>query len=389
MTARRICVVTSTRAEYGLLYWLLKDLEASTDLALQLVVTGTHLSPEFGETVSTIEQDGFTVAAKVEALLSSDTGVGAAKSAGLTTIGFADALDRLQPDVLVLLGDRYELLAAATAALLLRIPIGHIHGGEVTTGALDDQIRHALTKLAIFHFVAAAPYRDRVLRMGEQPERVHVVGSPGVDNIGRLKLFDRGELSDQLDMPLGQPLFLVTYHPVTQASREASASGARALIAALSEFPDATVVVTGTNSDPAGREVASILKHFCSGGGATWVENLGTPRYLSLLAISDAVVGNSSSGIIEAPALGTPTVNIGQRQAGRLRASSVVDCAEDAEAIASALKAVTKPGARDEMLDPDPPYGAGDASRQICRVLAEADLARLQAKVFNDDGDTR
>jgi UDP-N-acetylglucosamine 2-epimerase (non-hydrolysing) len=381
---RRICVVTSTRAEYGLLYWLLKELDSAGDVELQLVVTGAHLSPEFGRTVSAIEADGFIAAANVEALVSSDTGVGAAKSAGLTTIGFADALDRLQPAIVVLLGDRYELLAAATAALLLRIPIAHIHGGEVTAGALDEQVRHALTKLASLHFAAARPYADRIIQMGEEPRRVHVVGAPGVDSIARLTLLSREALCEQLGSSLEPPLFLVTYHPATQASLESSVKGARALVSALSEVPEATIVVTGTNADPAGRAVASVLKGFCSGGRAIWVENLGTLPYLSLLAVSDAVVGNSSSGIIEAPALGTPTVNIGPRQEGRLRARSVIDCAADPDVILAALRRATEPGSKQELRDPDPPYGAGGASREMSRILRTIELKGLQWKPFND-----
>ena len=383
---RKICVVTATRAEYGLLHWLMKDIASSDALELQLAVTGAHLSPEFGNTVSIIEEDGFTIDAKVEALLSSDTGVGAAKSAGLTALGFADTLDRLRPDAVVLLGDRYELLAVATAALLLRIPIAHIHGGEVTTGALDDQVRHALTKLSALHFVAAAPYRDRVVSMGEDPTAVHVVGSPGLDNVSRLALMGREELSESLGVPLQNPLLLVTYHPVTHADPSASVEGARQLVDALARVKGASVIVTGTNADPAGRAVASVLKDFASGGSALWATNLGTRRYLSLLALSDAVVGNSSSGIIEAPALGTPTVNIGDRQRGRLRARSVVDCAEHSEAIGDAITKVLRPGARDELKDAHPPYGYGGASERICRILAEVDLDGSVAKVFRDTG---
>jgi UDP-N-acetylglucosamine 2-epimerase (non-hydrolysing)/GDP/UDP-N,N'-diacetylbacillosamine 2-epimerase (hydrolysing) len=256
---RKICVVTGSRAEYGLLYWLLREIAEDPGLQLQLVATGMHLSPEFGLTYRQIEADGFVIDAKVESLLSSDTPSGIAKSMGLGLIGFADAFERLRPDVVVVLGDRYEILAAAQAALVARIPIAHIHGGELSEGAFDESIRHALTKLAHWHFVAAEPYRKHVVQLGEAPERVFNTGAPGLDHLDRLNWLSRSELETALTLPLRHPLFLVTYHPVTLDPRNGAAA-MEALCEALSRFPEATVVFTYPNADIGGRALIADRK---------------------------------------------------------------------------------------------------------------------------------
>lgn len=381
---RRIAVFTATRAEYGLLRWLLAELDVRPDVDLQLLVSGAHLSPEFGLTVEQIESDGFSVAQRVEMLLSSDTPVGATKSLGLAAIGMADALDRLRPDVLVVLGDRYEVLAAAAAALLAGIPVAHVHGGEVTEGALDESVRHAVTKLSRLHFPAAEPFARRLAQLGENPEHVHVVGAPGLDTLRRARLPERSELEQSIGIALHR-LLLVTYHPVT-LHPEKSMSGLRALLEALDRLPDHQVVVTRPNADPEGRTLTAVIDAWAATQPARVhvATSLGQLRYWGAMRVASAVVGNSSSGLIEAPAVGTPTVNIGIRQQGRLRGPSVVDCGETREEISSALDRVLDPKFAGAVSDTGSPYGDGYASDRIAELLATADLDELRVKRFYD-----
>ncbi len=367
---RRIAVFTGTRAEYGLLYWLMKDIQASEKLTLQVIVSGMHLSPEFGETWKQVQADGFPIDAKVEMLLSSDTPVGVVKSMGLGTIGFADALDRLQPDLLVVLGDRFEALAVVQAALIMRIPVAHLHGGEITEGAYDDAIRHAITKMASLHFTAAEPYRQRVIQMGEAPETVFNVGAVGLDHLQRHAPMSLVELSASLGFALREPYFLVTYHPVTLADEDPQSSFL-AMLAALDRFPDHQVILTYPNADNGGRSLIPILEDYArrEPHRVQAIPSLGFRRYLGALSRAAAMVGNSSSGIIEAPALGIPTVNIGSRQLGRLSADSVLHCAPDADAIYQAIAtAVSQPFA-DTCRHVANPYGQGHASEQILRII--------------------
>lgn len=384
---RRVAVFTGTRAEYGLLHWLLRGLDDDPAADLAVIVGGMHLSPEFGLTVRDVEADGLPIVARVEMLLSSDTPVGVAKSVGLGVLGVADALAAARPDVLVVLGDRFEVLAAAQAALLLGVPVAHVHGGEVTEGAVDESIRHAVTKMAHLHFTAAERFRRRVLQLGEDPARVHVVGAPGLDWVARLDPLPRADLEAALGLPLTPPVLLVTYHPAT-AGDEDPEEAVGALLAALDRLPEATVVATGSNADAGGRAVRRALEAWASGRqGATVHGSLGQRRYLSLLARCDAVVGNSSSGIIEAPALGTPTVDVGTRQRGRPRATSVTRCPVDAAAIERAVRAVLDPDAPAHRPDPAPPYGRGGASDLIKSHLLAADLTGITLKRFHDLGD--
>ena len=385
MPNRKICVVTGTRAEYGLLYWLLRDIEEDEALELQLAVTGMHLSPEFGLTYTVIESDGFTIDERVEMLLSSDTPVGIAKAIGLGVIGFADAFARLRPDLVVILGDRFEILAAAQAALVAKIPIAHIHGGEATKGLIDDPIRHAVTKMAHFHFVAAEPFRRRVVQLGEHPNRVHVVGAPGLDHLRRSELLDREALEASLGVELLTPTLLVTYHPVTLDTGDPT-QPMRELLAALDERPDALAIFTKANADTDGRVINEMIDAYVAAhpDRSKVFTSLGQQRYLSALHQIDAVVGNSSSGIIEAPAAGVPTVNIGDRQGGRLRAASVVDCAADRYAIGRALEKALAPAFRMEVRRMTSPYGDGDASRRIKRLLKGAQLEGVLKKGFCD-----
>lgn len=385
MKKKRIAVFTGTRAEYGLLYWLLKDIQASESLELQLIVAAMHLSPEFGQTWRQIEQDGFGIDAKVEMLLSSDTAAGVAKSMGLGTIGFADALARLQPDVLVVLGDRFEALAIVQAALVMRIPVAHLHGGEITEGAYDDAIRHAITKMASLHFVAAEPYRRRVIQMGESPSRVFNVGALGLDHFQRTPRMTLPQLSDSLDFALTGPFVLVTYHPVTLAGEDPQAS-ATALLQALDEFPELQVVLTYPNADNGGRAIIALLQEYAAQrrSRVLLIESLGFRRYLSTLAHAGAMVGNSSSGIIEAPAFHVPTVNIGERQLGRLAADSVLHCRAERQDIAQALRLALSEDFRRRCAATVNPYGQGQASQAIVRELQALDTGSLLHKRFHD-----
>ncbi len=336
---RRIAVITGTRAEYGLLSWLMKEIQADPELDLQLIVTGAHLSPEFGLTWSEIEADGFSLDARVEMLLSGDSPVAVTKSLGLGIIGFADALDRLKPHMLVILGDRYEMLGAAAAASFAGVPVAHIHGGEITLGAYDDAFRHAITKMSSLHFVAREEYRRRVIQMGESPETVFTVGPACADALLRQPLPTREELESSLGISLEDPLLLVTYHPETR-SPVPSDRQIIELLAALGEIPEATVIFTGANADTDGRIINERAVEFCGAcpGKRIFVQSLGRKRYWGVLAVVGAVVGNSSSGILEAPLLGTPVVNIGRRQEGRIRDPLVLDCPCGRDAIAASVR---------------------------------------------------
>ena len=386
MTAsRRICVVTATRAEYGLLYWLMKELQARDGVMLQLAVTGAHLAPQFGSTYQNIKADGFAIDAKVAMPLSEDTTVAITKATGQALIGFADAFAHLQPDALVILGDRYELIAAATAALLARIPILHIGGGDATEGAVDEQIRHALTKMAHLHFVATAESRRRVIQMGEHPDRVFLVGGTGIDNIKRLPLLERDALSARIGFDLSGDFLLATYHPVT-LGEYAPTHGLEALLSVLSEHPTLKVLFTGVNADPGYQAVDSRLRAFAAANPNTvhLAASLGQLNYLSAMRHCRAVIGNSSSGIIEAPSLQVPTINLGDRQKGRVRAASVIDCDETEASLRAALDQALSPAFQALAQKVVNPYGDGGASARIADIIATTPLSRATAKAFWD-----
>lgn len=376
---RKIAVFTGTRAEYGLLYWLLKDLQQDTEVELQLLVSAMHLSPEFGMTYQQIEADGFTITEKVEMLLSSDSAVGTAKSIGLGVLGFADALERMKPDVLVVLGDRFEALAVAQAAMILRIPIAHIHGGEITEGAYDDAIRHAITKLSLLHFTSTEIHRNRVIQLGEHPSRVFNVGAVGLDHLQRSKMLTLPDLSASLSFNLEQPYLLVTYHPVTLACEPAKISF-ESLLNALDEFSHYQVILTYPNADDGGREIIPLLEAYAKKQPARVlaIPSLGQQRYLSAVKHAAAVLGNSSSGIIEVPSFKVPTVNLGERQRGRLAADSVFSCPATQEAIAKTLHKALK----SDLSRVVNPYGKGQASEAILEQLKTADLSGV--KTFYD-----
>jgi GDP/UDP-N,N'-diacetylbacillosamine 2-epimerase (hydrolysing) len=381
---RRICVVTGSRAEYGLLRWVIDGIEKSPSLDLQLVATGMHLSPEFGLTYQEIERDGYQIDAKVEMLLSSDSATGVAKSMGLGLIGFADVFERLRPDVVVLLGDRFEVLAAASAALVARIPIAHIHGGETTEGAFDEAIRHAVTKMSHLHFVAAAPYRQRVIQLGEHPDRVHLVGGLGVDAIHRLPLLDRAALEASLDFRFSVRNLLVTFHPVTLESQSVEQQMDE-LLAALDALPDTRLIITLPNADNGGRAIIRRIEAFvASHPNARAYTSLGQLRYLSCLRQVDAVVGNSSSGLAEAPSMGIGTINIGDRQRGRLRAASVIDCKPEHHDILRAIQMSYSAAFRAKLATAANPYGDGGASERIVQMLEFSSVSDLVKKSFYD-----
>ena len=385
MTKRKICVVTGTRAEYGLLYWLMKEIQADDELELQIITTGQHLSPEFGLTYKNIAADGFVINAKVEMLLSSDSPVGIAKSVGLGTIGFADALARLQPDIMVLLGDRFEALAAAQTAMILRIPIAHIHGGETTEGAIDEAIRHSITKMAQIHFVSEPEYRDRVIQLGENPESVFEVGAVGIDNIVRLKLLSLQDLEKQINFSLGKKFFLVTYHPETLTGKS-PVEALQTLFSVFDEFPEYKLIFTQANSDAGGRIINEQIEAYAKKNKerVLLVKSLGQLRYLSAMKLCAAVVGNSSSGLLEAPVLHVPTINIGDRQKGRKRYPSVIDCNEDKQQLLSAIQSLRDSKFLQKIQSMEIPHTDGKIAITMKDMLKQADLSNICQKKFYD-----
>jgi UDP-hydrolysing UDP-N-acetyl-D-glucosamine 2-epimerase len=382
---RKICVVTGTRAEYGLLRWTMEAIRQTPGLELQVIVCGMHLAPEFGMTYGEIEADGFEIDARVDMLVSSDTPAGIAKSIGLGTIGFADVFARLMPDVVLVLGDRFEIFSAAQAAFVAGICIAHISGGEVTEGALDDGFRHCITKLARYHFVAADTYARRVIQLGEHPGSVFNVGDPGLENIARLPLLDVQELCARTGLADGSRYFLVTFHPTT-SDGATSDSGLQAVLAALDEFPDYAVMITKSNADAGGRALNAIIDAYASSrpGRAVAATSLGCLQYLSAMKHCAAVVGNSSSGIVEAPVMGVPTVNVGTRQQGRLKAESVIDSTEERSSIVGAINRAITPEFRRSAMTTVSLYGNCDTSRLITSKLATLDIARWRPKRFYD-----
>lgn len=377
---RKICIVTGSRAEWGLLSRLAGLIAADPDLKLQIIATNMHLSPEFGLTYKEIERAGFIIDKKVEMLLSSDTANATTKSAGLGMIGFADAYEDLKPDLLLVLGDRYEILAAVTAALFYKIPVAHLHGGEITEGAYDDAIRHAITKMSHLHFTSTEEYRKRVIQLGESPERVFYTGAIGIDNIKNLKLLSKEELESSLGFAIEGKTILVTYHPVTldDVSAEKQINN---LLKALAEIPELRIVFTLPNSDTDGRIIIQKISEFVAKNKkhSIALPSLGQLRYLSALQYIDAVVGNSSSGILEVPSFGKPTLNIGSRQKGRIAAESVVNCGTGKEEIKLGLEKVLSETVPFSFDNPYEKIGTAD---QIFRVIKSYPLSDLIRKSF-------
>ena len=379
---RKICVITGSRAEYGLLRWVMEGIRDSPEFELQIIVTGMHLSPKFGLTYHEIEKDGFHIDQKIEMLLSSDTPVGITKSMGLGTIGFADTLYDLNPDLILVLGDRYEIFAAASAAMIARIPIAHVHGGETTKGAFDEAIRHSITKMAHLHFVAAEEYRRRVIQLGEHPDLVFLVGGLGIDNINNLTLLDREGLEDSLDFKLGPKNLLVTFHPVTLEQDSASDQMGK-LLSILEKLVDVHLIFTMPNSDTYGHILFKMIEEFVvRHQNSKAFTSLGQLRYLSCIKHVDGVVGNSSSGLSEVPSFKKGTINIGDRQRGRLKAESVIDCEPDKISINKAIRELYSPEFQEKLAKVKNPYGVGGASESIVNILKEISLDGILKKEF-------
>jgi GDP/UDP-N,N'-diacetylbacillosamine 2-epimerase (hydrolysing) len=383
---RKICVITGTRAEYGLLRWVMQGIKNDPELTLQIVATGMHLSPEFGLTYREIEKDGFRIDRKVEMLISSDTPVGIAKSMGLGLIGFSDSLNELQPDLIVVLGDRFEIFAAVSAALVARIPVAHLHGGEATEGLFDEAIRHSITKMSQLHFVAAEEYRQRVIQLGEQPEYVFLVGGLGIDNITRLKLLDCAELEESLGFKLAKKNLLITFHPVT-LEESTAANQMAALLETLDEMRDTQLIFTLPNADTDGRVLIKMVEQFAANHTNAHVySSLGQLRYLSCIAHVDGVVGNSSSGLTEVPSFKKGSINIGDRQRGRLQAGSVINCEPTRQSIAEALRQLYSTDFQSTLKRVRNPYGESGASEAIIATVKTISLEGILKKRFHDLG---
>ncbi|CDT44466.1 MULTISPECIES: UDP-N-acetylglucosamine 2-epimerase [Vibrio] len=383
---RKICVVTATRAEYGLLKCLLEDIQNDSVLELQLISTGSHLSPEFGLTNQQILDDGFVVNKTVEILLSSDTPVGVSKSMGLAQISFSEAFDELKPDIVVVLGDRYELIPIVSAANIARIPVAHLSGGELTEGAIDELIRHAITKLSQLHFTAMDEYSTRVIQMGEQPERVFTVGEVGLDNLLRMQLMSKDEFENSISCKLKERNLLFTYHPETTQDIAEVERDFREILSALDTLEHTLVIFTKANADVGGRLINKMIDKYVAENTekAIAFTSLGQLRYLSALQYMDAVVGNSSSGIVEAPSFKLATINIGNRQKGRVRANSTIDVSVNKADLTSALAEVYAPEFMASLKHIVNPYGRGNSSEKVVQTLKTVELSSLKTKQFYD-----
>ena len=366
----------------------MQGIKDDLDMHLQIIVTGMHLSSEFGLTYKVIEQDGFQIDHKVEMLTESDTSVGIAKSIGLGLIGFADALNELNPDLIVVLGDRFEIFSAVSAAHVARIPVAHLHGGETTEGSIDEAFRHSITKMAHLHFVAAEPYRRRVMQLGECPDSIFLVGGLGVDSIKRLHLLDKKTLENTLALKFYTKNLLITFHPVT-LEKETSEDQMKELLAALSALKDTQLIFTLPNADTDSRVLIKLIENFVrEHENARVYSSLGQLLYLSLLAQCDGMVGNSSSGLIEAPSLNKATINIGDRQRGRLQAKSVINCEPKRRNIINAFTKLYSIEFQEILKETKNPYGDGGASEKILKVLKSHSIKNIIKKSFYDFPDT-
>ncbi|MFA5815506.1 MAG: UDP-N-acetylglucosamine 2-epimerase [Bacteroidales bacterium] len=382
---RKICVITTNRAEYGLLYWLMKGIQSDPFFQLQVVVTGAHLSPEFGSTIDRIREDGFKVDRSFDLELFGDKVLDITHSLALALEGFGASFQTLKPDLIVILGDRFEILGAATAALIANIPVAHLHGGELSEGAIDDAIRHAVTKLSHLHFAAAEPYRNRIIQLGEQPERVFMVGGLGIDSINKINLLTRTELEKAIGLTFNNHNLLITYHPETLDSGRAGVQIGE-LLAALDKLADTHLIFTMPNADTGHRIIVEKIQSYVQSreNRSILIPSMGQLNYLSTMKLVDAVVGNSSSGIIEAPSFGIGTINIGKRQDGRIRAVSVIDCDTSEEDITKAFEKLYSASFQQLLKNVENPYGTGGAAEKILSVLKEVDMNDLIIKRFYD-----
>ena len=384
MSKRRVCIVTGSRAEYGLLYWLIKEVKADKDLKLQLIVTGMHLSSEFGSTYKEIEKD-FKIDKKIDMQLSFDTSVGISRSMGIAQTSIAEAYNELKPDIVVVLGDRYEIFSAASAAMIAKIPIAHIHGGEITEGSWDDCIRHCISKMSHLHFTATEEYKNRVIQLGEHPNRVFNVGGVGIENIKRLKLLSKNELENLINFKLNKRNLLITFHPVT-LDNNTSQEQFQELLYAINKLDDTNIIFTKTNSDLNGKVINKMIDGYTSKNPKKSIgfTSLGQLRYLSTLQYVDAVVGNSSSGLLEAPSFKIGTINIGDRQKGRIKAPSVINCEPKKNSILVALTELYSKKFLKILKTSINPYGDGHSSQKIIKKIKKVNLNTILKKSFYD-----
>ena len=381
---KKICVITGTRAEYGLLYWLMKGIKNDKDLKLQIIATGMHLSPEFGLTYKEIERE-FKIDKKIEMVLSSDSSIAISKSMGLAQISFAEAYDELKPDIIIVLGDRYEIFSAVSTAMIAQIPIIHLHGGEATEGLIDEPIRHSITKMSHIHFTATEKYRDRVIQLGEQPNKVFNVGGMGIENIKKLKLLSKDEFENSINFKLNKKNILVTFHPVTLEKNSAEKQF-QILLDVIDKLKDISIIFTKANSDTDGRIINKMIDNFVSKNNHKSVAftSLGQLRYLSALKYIDAVVGNSSSGLIEAPSFKIGTINIGDRQKGRIKADSVIDCKNSKKSIKNGFKKLYSKKFQKILTKVKNPYGDNSPSENIIKIIKTINLDDILKKRFYD-----
>ncbi len=388
---KKVCIITGSRAEYGLLKPLIKKLKDSKSLELQIIATCTHLSPEFGLTYQEIENDGFKINEKIEILLSSDTSIGISKSMGLAMISFCEAFDRLKPNIIIILGDRYEIFAAASAATVARIPIAHIHGGETTEGAFDESFRHSITKMSYLHFTSTEEYRKRVIQLGEDPQRVFNVGAIGIENIKTIDLLEKDKLQETLGYQFGEKTILVTFHPTTLENNTAE-NQFKNLLDAIEEFETIKVIFTKSNADIGGKIINNMIDEYVKRNNQKSVAytSLGSVKYLSVMKYCDVVVGNSSSGIIEAPAFMIPTINIGDRQKGRVQAKSVINCEPIKNDIITSLNKAFSEEFKKALKDTKNPYGDGNVTDRIITQIESYllnDKIQLKKAFYNIDID--
>lgn len=378
----KICVITGTRAEYGLLYWLIKGLKEDPKVELQLIATGMHLSPEFGLTYKEIEKDGFIITKKIEILLSSDSTIGINKSMALAQIGFAEAYEELKPDLILVLGDRFEIFSAVSAAMISRIPVAHCHGGEASEGSIDEAIRHSITKMSHLHFTATEEYRKRVIQLGEIPERVFNVGGLGIENINRLELLNKNDFEKSIGFKLGEKNILVTFHPVTLENKSAEFQF-KELLKAMDDI-DFKMIFTKPNADTDGRIISKLIDDYVKANPdkACSFISLGQLRYLSALKYIDVVIGNSSSGLAEAPSFKIATINVGDRQKGRLKAESVIDCEPEHKSITRAIKKAFSAEFREKLKSIKNPYGEGNPSSEIIKIIKQYNYKDILKKSF-------
>jgi len=384
MKKRKICVVTGSRAEYGLLYWLMKEIDDDNDMELQLVVTGMHLSEEFGNTYKQIEKDGFTINNKVDISLTSDTDLAISKSMGIGVTGFADVFNDLKPELLLVLGDRFEIFSAVTVALIMKVPVAHLHGGESTEGAIDESIRHSITKMSHLHFAATEKYRSRIIQLGENPNRVFNVGGLGIDNINKLKLLSKDDFENSVGLKLADKNILVTFHPVT-LEKSTSEYQFQELLDSICNLKNTKIIFTKANSDTGGRIINTMIDNYVAQqGNSIAYKSMGQLHYLSALQFMDAVIGNSSSGLIEAPSFKIGTIDIGDRQKGRIQAKSVIHCFPKKESIDGALVKLYSSDFQEIINNVINPYGDGGASKKIASIIKEKKLDNIIKKSFFD-----